>query len=912
MRRLSSIEIERALSAILPNSLNEGNTGVNKLYNLSNLHETANYDLARGMLNHSTYCLVESINTTKSTTEQSKVTPVNLDDIVLTFSLEAYRRSKDNDHLGDIIFSIPPFSFAYPLLLSYHLILNHLSQNLINENKYKFSSDSGILIITDNIELLSHIWRTSINQNYLREFVPIYTLEAGKFKSFNFNGYSDKSKRNKVVDGSLPWLTLFRAYRTKLPEEFELQPEVIIIDLLPSRHRKRAETLINWAKDHSKHVIVIAPSHDKILQNIGDSFVNHFPIDKFSINQLGSVFNIYEGGKTNPITASWTTQSSFPYLFLQKKELKIIKAKMLNNEFYNTISLINEIMKKAKTRKGVPLSFKKLQQLFFKMLNICIPLEWYERTRWINNEPSFLELMNRWSRIPPSDKEEEIICETLLPHLYQYIKKIYELISELKVNVRGQLLLKVLEKVDSNKTVTIIVSDSIDQSEMMIWLKSSNSIGRGMVDAITVISQKEWATKQWKEVYSNQNEPDLIIIASPWHQKHLSSFYFTQQTEVFMIDAYMETKLWKYQIERISKSDGIEKLWDTFNTFFNTNINEVNDIDNCSPFIIKIEELVVESISGGLDRSGNNNNFAVGELFDDNLLLNMFTGIEEVENDTIPLQDDISESYSGIVNKVDSVECIKITSENGNVIYLPTEMSIKVKKFNQNEIQSVSPYELKYQDVWIKVKEKKKRELFEEILKLASNTLLMKWINTNISELKLLVKEVWQKYYTPGKYNKHIYEEIKRDINLNGGSVQSHLTIANWLNGGLIRSKGNLNALAKISGNEQFKNKVNIIHKSIRELWGIHIKLGRSLGNLIEGQINQNIQINQKVEDSKWINLGQGIVIPIDDILNSIDIIKIISVDMDQIYFVNPIIVERIIDTTANEQFLKRGIIEYV
>lgn len=919
MRRLSTAEMERALSTIMPKPILYKDIHITESEEFDNLNSAANYDLGRGMLNHERYCLVETINTADSAIEESKVKTSNLDNLLLTCSLMSYKKSKEKNHSGDILFSLPPFSFANSLLLSYHFVLSHLSSNLSHDDSLKFPENKGILIITDNIELLSHIWRTTINNNYLRDFIPVFTLEAGKFKSFNFNSQLSKSRRKKKeqFDGTLPWVTIFRAYRNNLPETLEMLPEVIIIDLLPFRHRKRAKSLIEWARAHSKHIIVIAPSHDKVLNELNEVIVNQIQINRSSILELEKYFNIEEDEKANPITASWSIQTSIPYLKNKNKEILINKSITNENDFVKTLKTINEILIKSKTNNGkLPLSFVRINQIVFKMLNICIPLEWYERAKWSKDEPTLLELINKFSKIPPMDKEEEIIYESFMPHLYQNVIKAYEILKGFKINVRSQLILKTLEEnIHKQNLTTLIVSEPIDQEEFKIWLHSLGIFNKSGLTYLNVICQQEWANQQLKEIYlSNENTPNIIIVANAWHQKYISTFYFSGNTKIFMIDAYNEMALLKYQLNSISQAEGQPRLWTTLNSLFETNIFKQN-INVNKLFIIKVAEYQVNFDSSKAEKNNQRNDIIISDLFDDQLLIEMLTNDEvyTVVNERTPLTEPQILEDDFITSNNQFTECIRIKTEcneKEKYIYVPSELHLKVKKFNQTDIENISPYELKKNDIWIKVKEKKKRELFEEILKLASNTLLLKWINTNVFEWKSMMKEVRDKYYYPGISNKRIYENIKKDINLNGGKVESYLTIGNWIQGeaGLVRSFNNLEAVANLLGDDHYKKRVKIIYKAMRELWGIHIKLGRSLGKLIDEHVNNNLA-SKKSDYLQWINLGKDIVIPVDDILNTIDLIKINSIESNCFYNVHPNLTERIFDSKSDEIFRERGLI---
>lgn len=914
MRRLSQYEMDRALSSILPKPLIV-EEGIQEKYRLENIMEFANSDLGRGMLNHNKYCLVETIHTADLVIEEANVIPSNIDNFLLTISMSAYRKSKAEIHSGDILFSIPPFAFAYPLLISYHLILNHLSSNLIQDDSLKFKEGTGILIVTDNKELLSHIWRTTINNNYLRDFLQVFTLESGKFKPFTFNSKKATSGKERNFDGSLPWMTIYRAYRKQLPEEIGLSPEVIILDLIPFRHRKRAKDLIKWAKSHSKHVIVIAPSHDAVIEDIGDSIFLHVPINSKSIKEIKSLFKIEDEYNSSPITASWSMQSALPYL-LGNRNIVIARAKSKNSDVIKSINLVYDLLCKSKSSKGIiPNSFIRMNSLLLKMLNICIPLEWYERARMSNEEPTLLELIKRSSRIPPVDREEQIAYETLMPHINSNILKIYEHLKYTSINIRSQLILKTIEdEIRNIDCISIIVSDQVDRDEFLVWLRSLQKFNSPDIAKINVITQLEWAKNQWEEVYlTDTKDPEVIIITCPWSKKYLSACYSKSRTKIIFIDAYNESKLINYQLNYLNQPEGLPRLWTTLNELFNSDFpsNTYNDILRTN--INFTEYNVGENFSNVSSEKSSQD--TINNLFSDQSLMDLLSSDWVLEETKVNLPKDSNFNDDKYINEMtqERVECIKVTTIDGKtkkVIYVPIDLNLKVKKFNKQEIESVSPFELKNKDIWVKVKEKKKRELFNEILTLASNTLLLKWIDINMSEWKLMLKELWQKYYTPNTYKKNIFEKIKDDINNNGGNVESYLTISNWISGdvGLVRSYENLEALAKLLKDERFKNRAKIIYQAMRELWGIHIKLGKSLGRLIEEQASL-FNNSFPMEHSQWINLGKDIVIRVDDVLNTIELISIFSVETNNIYYVHPLLTEKTLSGSEHESFIERELI---
>lgn len=329
MAGLNDTERRKALSHIVPRKLCTNRWSNNPAY--ERISEISNSDWGRGLLNSERYCFTETIPLFTELdflkNESAKVKISIIDSIITAISLEAFSKSFNTAHSGDLAMLIPPMSYGYPLLIAYHLILQHLAISLGAETIYenKFYNNSGIMIITDNFELLSRVWRTSISNIYLRKFINTFTLKAGKFKRFDLE--DNESSKKYEDDGTLPWLCLYRAVRHLLPEQLEKRTQVIILDLLPYRHRKRTEELFAWAKENSDHVIVIAPLYDDSIYNsLRGNVGNILAFDRFAV---GDILKYFESDnfitKSNKLTNAWSLNASNPYLTNCIPSFKILK-----------------------------------------------------------------------------------------------------------------------------------------------------------------------------------------------------------------------------------------------------------------------------------------------------------------------------------------------------------------------------------------------------------------------------------------------------------------------------------------------------------------------------------------------------------------------------------------------------------
>ncbi|MGG0942064.1 DrmE family protein [Bacillus subtilis] len=918
MRGLTDNQRNNAFISILPKAIDVSN---NDIANLGEFLKVANEDLARGMLNHERFCLVESLgNVDGNLHNEEKILTSQVDNILLTASLRAFHNSKKKKHEGDILFVTPPLSYSFSLLIAYHLILQHLASNLSGNKEFKFKEGKGVLIISDNIELLSRIWRTNINGTYLREYLNIFTIQAGKFNNFSFSEDSSLTKKSNKdrIDDSLPWLSFYRAFRKELPRELEREPEVIIIDLLPLLHRSRAKALLEWASVHSDHVIVIAPTNDDISNTLASQIRHCVPIDMVTLDSLKGIFNVNSNIPINPISASWSLQSSIK--FLAPGKVITINNLLEPNDLNKESNRLQELLKLSLNKNNeFGVSVRKLRNIVYKILSLTIPLQWYERARLAKGLPTLKELIYKFSKIPAESMDDKVIGETILPHLLDNILSIYGILIRMSDSPRGHVLQTLLHKAIREKNkVLIIVDDQLVAEELKIWLRSKMDFALKDFIKISVMTQGDWAKKQLKEIYfDEQKEPELLIITNPWNVKYLSSFYFSDRTEVHFISLNSELPLLKYQLNKISSSALLSRYQDTFKNLFSLRVPVKNNFDK--PKIeLELFNYKMNSIKG-LQKISNKVEANLNNLFSDEVLIQILTQNNETIDDELNVVTDFNETYQSylfIEKKRESfIPCVKlhlVTKEQseGKYAYVPINTKLPVKKFDEEEVKDVNPLEVKNGDIWVKVKKQQRKELFNAILDMASNTLVMNWIDVNVNEWKEMLEVLWYKYHVSSRYKIETYEKIKTAVNANGGKVISSLTISKWINGevSLVRDYENVMAVARVLGDEQYLNRAKSIYKAMRELWSIHIKLGKSLGKLVN-KYAASLAGGYGVYNHKWMDLGKDIRISVPDILGILDFVELKGVITNKEYNVYESIILKTITAKVDELYMERGLV---
>jgi hypothetical protein len=888
-------------------------------------------DLGRSLLENEGFRLMEKLSYLSENnnieTIGSSIELTHLDKVFLSFSYQSYIKSMEDIHSGDYAILTPPMSFTLPLLISYHLIMHHISCSIqpSSNNNIKFANNSGILIITDNFELLSRIYRTTVSNVYLKDFINTYTLRSDEFKRMRSQEekmIKRSSKDKYKEDGTLPWICLFRAAHHELPAHLDKVPQVIILDMLPSRHRKRIEELIEWGKSNSKHLIVTAPLYDThILSSLKKKDIHIFQLDKFTSKTIGrSLLNDNKLNLTSQLTDCWTLKASMPYISDARTKCTIYKI----NNIYGFNERVFELFKLLKftyCKDGSqPKSFKRLTSILFDLLGLPLPLDWYERNRLVNNKIKSRDLINSCLRIPGATAEEENILKGLLAKSVNLINEIYDLLY-VNQSPRGEILCSLIQN-NLNLNITIIVSNKIAADELKIWLRFKLNLKSKELSKLKIHTQSEWAKSQIKLVVENRNErPDIVILTNPWLDRYLSSFYIFPETQLYFICLGYEYKLIEQQINMVftHNEDSVNELLACFASAFKFESNKIEnkfkslidlDFENIN---IKFETPNNEMFK--LNDYSSSNATSLGILFNDDVLFSMINTAEIEENSQFLEDDDFSQFSINLSNNDDLQRCIRIkgiySKDDSSMNFLyPNNFNLRVIQRGISEIISAKPLQLNMGDCIIKARKNERKEIFDSILDIASNTMTMQWINMNVKEWHEMTRILWDKHYDSNLPKRVVYERIINGIKVNGGQIETAYTIRNWINGDVssVRDERNVLAVAKLIDDNYYLERAKVIHRAMRQLWDIHIKLGKKLGTILQQYASK--KNNDLGLLPEWVELGMDIRIPVQDLLNAIDIIEVESVEKDTDYIVDQRFVEIPISDNVLHTLIERGLVK--
>ncbi|MCJ1909969.1 DrmE family protein [Planococcus ruber] len=814
-------------------------------------------DFGRGIIESPQFNFKEFSSYENSIQLSNKLQVNNLDSFILNYVLIATKNILKSEDDKELYITVPQSSNAFSILITYQILFNDLANRLSSETStpINFKKNEGILLVSHNIDLLQHVWNTTLRDVYLRDYFPTYIIKAKEFKFFNFN---NNNKNKNQDDGTLPWLCFYRAHRKELKdlEDFkEKRPKFIVIDLIPLYHRKRASQLIKWANEISDVVIILLPANDLNLNYLTINKNNKISINQSSLQFLKKIIPLnYE--KIN--NKSWGLTSSLKAFDFINLSFNIIEYKKIDTSLINLIDRFKKDLELCKKSNGeLPLKYQRIDTLVMLMLNTILPLKEYETFKRECREFNIKDLFNKSKLIYSNGPEESSIEINLGHHLYSSFEELYSYLYDQNQSLRGMLIN--LQKPKFSEARTLYIVFDLFEKGLLKQQLSKN------IDVVTF--------KEFNQMQINGDTFDyaFYVVTTPFPYRYLSGFNFSNAM-VICISLFSDTTRFYKQIENVYSNKK------EFNHFSNTIKDIISNSNSISKDYLKTPKIHIEKdyIFHDFD---NNNVQNISELsfnmFDDIKLLELLKSNTNFELDVRDVEKiKTSNTLETMINAL----LIELEDIDGNLekIFVPCEDYLKVHRVASNKIDILPLQKISENDLWIQVNQDRRKDLFNTILSLAAKTNIMKWIEQGIRIWNEILDSVWKSYYSGQRYKTHVYKKIKNAINENGGSIKGYQTISNWFNGiNIVRDEKNLIALIKISNQPELLESLRIVMSSFSELKSIRIQLGRAISSMITTYSSD--MLNYK-EISEWVTIRADIVIPTEDIASIIKISRITSI----------------------------------
>lgn len=888
-------------------------SNVLKGYPINEMTNFFKYDIGRWVLVNPRLGLNEQVDR-----ETQPITLSISDQILLSFFLKAFQLTNDKDEIRKIAFKVPLESYGFSLMCGFFTLIHHgleLGFRDISINA-RFQEGRGVLLISDNNELGVRLLDTRYGDLALTQVYPTYKLKN--------NGEFRKWCDIQPKEFTMPWFAFFKAYFQSLPDMCELLPHITIIDLMPFKHRDKLETLIKWAQDvaKSKLILIVSPvgysDADKILDKYRFDIIS---ADSYFGKEVTKGFQVSSIKHKYAHTRCWSINDSIK----ADKVINIFtikECKEIENRVVKILELINSAEHKT---EGLSRVFYRLKAVTFDLLNMIVPLYWFERERELQKKNTLKNLIERAAKSVPTTEHETRVFNNTLPVVVKELLSLYSVIEGFEETPKGCCLLNELYSCIRSDIarVLILVSDNITKAILQQWIKFKMNSTIGTKFDFKILTLNEYHRNK---LCGNDLEllNRLIINFGWWQKKYYDLFFDDNSVEITFITFEIEGNIVKKQIHSINSV--VERAYDDRikalnNVFCNQNIKFATDINKdflpkikvnekylkySSPLIISKDKML-ESKQVNLDIDTLIN--LMQKSFDKNSTEN---GIEFLENSLFDYSIEEQIEYYGGQLGNSSIGCFKVLTYDDHIMFLEKYSDYKIFKVDKQKLVDIPSIQIYPKDYLVRLKSGERKDIFNHLLESVARTPVMLYINSRLNQWFDMVERLREKHKSNSYSSVNIYERMLCDLRSNGCNIIRHETIRNWVRGwSKIIDYKNLVSVAVSIGDEEALKNCYHIDIAMKKLLGIHIELGKILSKVIYKHVTKALD-GDSIESSEVVIIQGGIKIPLSDIIDSIEIIKIKSIDKSIEYSVPYWLVGKLISKTQYEKLSLQKIINVV
>lgn len=849
--------------------------------------------------------------------EYKPVIPTLADHILLSTILKAFQLSNTKDKMQKIAIKLPLESYCFSLFIGFLCLIHHGLEASISDLSInaKFKPGGGVLLISDNNDLGIRLLGTRYSGLELTKVYPTYKLKS--------NGDFQKWCNIQPKVPSLPWFGFFRAYFDSLPEKCSLNPNITIIDLMPFKHRNKLDKLINWAENIAKSnlLFVLSPLGDNEIDKALEQYeFNIIPIDSYFIEEVTNNFTANNNKEATNKTHCWSiNELNNPYKDFHISVIKDCK------DIERLVIRILELIESAEHKvEGLPRPFHRLKTITFDLLNMVVPLYWYERERELQKKPTLMSLIERASNSVPLTEHEKIVFNNTLPAAVHEIIALYQLIEGMENTPKGICLKNSLVNANTNinKKYTILVGDNVTKSLLPQWLRQALYKERELLRRITISTLNEYHQEKISDIDIELENKSIINIGC-WQRKYYDLLWDDKTEEILFITFEMEAEIVRKQIN--AQYSVIEKALNERVSAFNY-IFGCNSVKSCTmedkpiPKIDMVEHMLNITTPGIYVEQYQYGDSEIKLDIDTliNLMKETFEqhnndyGIEEFEErlDDSSIEDQIQ--YYGAITRNTAFRCIKLLTKDKSLIFLERYDDYKIFNADKQKLYDLPAIQIYPGNYLVRHRSGVRKDIFNFLLESVSKTPVMLYINSCLNQWYEMLQKLKSKHIEGFGRNNGIYNRMLADLKSNGCNIKRPETVRNWVRGSSkIIARENLIAVAISIEDEEALKKCDHISSAMRKLFGIHIELGKVLSKVLYKHVTKAVD-GDIIESSEVVEIQGGIKIPLSDIIDAVEIVEIESVNKSIDYSVPYWLLGKSINEAQYLKLIEQNIIKIV
>lgn len=848
--------------------------------------------------------------------EYRPIIPSTIDHILLSALLKAFQLSSANDSLQKIAIKVPIQSYGFSLLSGFLYLIQHGLELNINELSInaKFKINSGVLLISDNNDLGIRLLGTRYGNQSLTEIYPTYKLKnSGEFQ---------KWCNVQPINPTLPWFSFFRAYFDTLPEKCDLSPHITIIDTMPMKHRDKLDKLIRWAEEvaKTKLVLVISPlGNNDINKTLEKYNLNIISTDNYFVREVTEGFIINKRKKIFDKTRCWSVSD-------KDNTSKCFSISLIKgcNEIENLVTRIIQLIDSAEDKyEGLPRPFQRLKAITFDLLNMVIPLYWFERERELQKKPTLLSLIERATNAVPLTEHERRVYNNTLPAAKHEILSLYTMLENLENTPKGLCLIRDISELAQNtkRKLLILVGDNVTKTILPQWIRQMLDKHNDLVTDIEIYTLNEYHRLIISEAVLDV-EDRLIMHFGWWQRKYYDLLWDERNHEISFIVYEMEADIVRKQI-KVQNSITEKAHYDRIRA-----LNHIYSVhEEAEAYRIEKGYLPELNITERLFNSSIPQTVIKQEKekeipLDIDILINLMQksfekhsaedGIEQFEEslENSSLEDQIQ--YYGNTVQSTNFRCLNVTVNEANIIFLEKYSDYKVFNANNQKLDDIPAIQIYPGNYLVRLRSGERKDIFNYLLESVSKTPVMLYINSRLNQWSEMIHRLKEKHANDISRNVGIYESMLIDLRSHGCNIKRHETIRNWVRGWTkIIDHRNLIAVASALGDKESLSTCEHINIAMRKLFGIHIELGKALSKVLYKHVTKAVD-GEIIESAEIVEIQGGIKLPLSDIVDAVEILKIEAIDKNTDYSVPYWLLGKVINKIQYDKLIEQNIIKKV
>jgi len=817
-------------------------------------------DIARWILLNPDRSLNERIDG-----KQAVVMPTPVDEVAL-LSFFRYLQASPSESI--LAFMVAPEATAFSLLLGFSVLLQAVLNGVLEKFGYFPSGvtippGAGVLLISANQELTSRILRTHYGEEYLGVIYEILRMQTdGKMVPLDkaFKSASDA-----------PWFASFSASRLELPTQLARTPSIVIVDLLPLRHRRRVGQLMEWIHTVAPTArrVVVAPEGDPevdewLTQN--GALVCHLGVAP--PDQVALAMGRLQTPRVDPLTAAWghsRSAGSEPIYLIHV----LAGLHDLETRFKETFDLIAATRHE---RYGIPNPMRRLHWIATDLKDLASPLGYYEMVT--KHEGSVRDTITRIRRsVPINDWERQIFSTTLLC-VADTLLSIYDYLAKRKLPPKAVVLKRLVDEIESTSTgnILILTPNRVAAKAISNWLDIEMSSFPERLSRIKVLAFQDYVQEK-QLTLTDPAVPDHVIISAPIPRRHVSLLYGRLGKHLHFLVYPSERRLVQYALEQAHRN---REVWSR--SWIDTLCHLYGGLSSPELSTVMPRLSVQERIHRFVDHQGTQETtieLINEEDLDIQALMRLWQEVEgELEDDEERVMPSVTHRFV-TTNAEDCVKAVCVELVSGARLLLAHDQVTQIYSKTEGELVNRTPDQITSEDVVVSIKSDAMRDLFQEVLRGVGRTPVMIALQGHMEQWGNILRKLYNKYAD----KRDPYLEIMRSIRAHGGQIQSVQSVRNWIRGRtlFLQDKRNVLAVCKAADVHDPKRSAEMIYKSMQHLWNFRRALGRKLGQLIRSQVSSVLDPGAPIDTI--VEAPGGVRLSLGDLADAIEVHEVARVN---------------------------------